>query len=181
MSSPLRGTLYDTSEQVSSHLHRRSAIAMTEHVRCRLSASVSVNAIDESEIINPVDHSGGFGGCVLARGAPPEEGVFFPRGAGGKPAKPAHPASNATAPENVSLPDVPWCPLVSLQTPPYRVQRAQKARGPCQSRYGVPLHSRQRAECCHNSSAASASYACQHKSGVRQCRGDVQPATLQTQ
>jgi hypothetical protein len=71
---------------------------MAEHARCRLSASVSVNAIDASEMINPVDHSGGFGefrGCVLARAAnifpPPEEGVFFFGGAGGQTRTPRTP------------------------------------------------------------------------------------------
>jgi hypothetical protein len=99
MSGTLRGTLYYTSEQVSSHLHRRFSVEMAENTRCRLSASVYVNAIDESEMINPVDQSGGFGGCggcVLARAAnifsPSEEGVFFLRGAGGKLAKPGNPA-----------------------------------------------------------------------------------------
>src|SRR5215468_9610872 len=98
MSGTLRGTLYSTSEQVSSHLHRQFSIAMAEHARCRLSESVSVNAIDASVMINPVDQSGGFGGfrgCVFPRAAnipPPKEGVFFWRGAGGKPAKPGNPA-----------------------------------------------------------------------------------------
>jgi hypothetical protein len=88
MSGTLRGTLYYTSEQVSSHLHRRFSVEMAENTRCRLSASVYVNAIDESEMINPVDQSGGFGGfrgCVLARVvniSPPEEGVFFFGGGG---------------------------------------------------------------------------------------------------
>src|SRR6266478_5757335 len=50
MSGTLRGTLYYPSEQVSSHLHRRFSIAMAEHAQCRLSESVSVNAIDASAI-----------------------------------------------------------------------------------------------------------------------------------
>ena len=44
---------------------------------------------------------------------PPPRGGLFPRGAGGKPAKPAHPASNVTAPGDVSLPDASWY-LLSL-------------------------------------------------------------------
>src|SRR6516164_11115138 len=93
MSGTLRGTLYYPSEQVSSYLRRRFSLAMAEHARCRLSESIYVNAIEDSAMINPVDHSGGFGwfrGCVLARAAnifPPERGGLLLAGAGGKPAK----------------------------------------------------------------------------------------------
>jgi hypothetical protein len=65
----------------------------------RLSEPVYVNAIDASAMVNPVDHSGGFGGfrrCVLARAAniflPLKRGSSFLVGAGGKPAKPGNPA-----------------------------------------------------------------------------------------
>ena len=98
MSGPRRGTLYSTSEQVSSHRHRRLSLAMAEHARCRLSASVEVHAIDASAMSNPVDQSGGFGGfrgCVLARVAnifPPKRGSSFLVGAGDKPAKPGNQA-----------------------------------------------------------------------------------------
>jgi hypothetical protein len=50
----------------------------------RLSEPVYVNAIDASAMVNPVDHSGGFGGfrrCVLARAAniflPLKRGLLF--------------------------------------------------------------------------------------------------------
>src|SRR5262245_53872928 len=98
MSGTLRGTLYSTSEQVSSHLHRRFSIAMAEHARCRLSESVYVNAIDASAMINPVDQSGGVGGVrggvfpVAQTSFSPFWGLVFLRRAGGKPAKPGNPA-----------------------------------------------------------------------------------------
>src|SRR5262244_3600251 len=92
MSGTLRGTLYYPSEQVSSHLHRRFSLAMAEHARCRLSESVYVNAIDESELINPVDHSGGFAGFVFGpcrkHFPPPKRGSFFGVGRVANPPNP---------------------------------------------------------------------------------------------
>jgi hypothetical protein len=110
MSGTLHGTLYYTSEQVSSHLHRRFSLEMAENARCRLSESVYVNAIDESEMINPVDHSGGFGGFAgldLARCpkiSPPKEGADGGRRPPLNPVNPAHPG-----PEMVGL-CLAWVP-----------------------------------------------------------------------
>ena len=126
MSGTLRSTLYYPSEQVSSHLHRRFSIAMAEHARCRLSESVYVHAIDESDMINPVDHSGGFGGfrgCVLARAAnisPPKRGLSF---CVGRVANPPNPYTPQPTPQLqgmsacLMLPGVPWSlPLSWLHT-----------------------------------------------------------------
>ena len=88
-----------------------------------------MNAIDESEMINPVDQSGGFGGfrgCVLARAQnifPPKEGVFF--FGVGRVANPSNPETRRGSldgsgrdalhgiPVRSTLPGVPWSPALS--------------------------------------------------------------------
>ena len=71
---------------------------MAEHARCRLSESVYVHAIDESEMINPVDRVAGLAGLpgvfwpVPQTSFPPKGGSGLFESAGVKPAKPGNPA-----------------------------------------------------------------------------------------